>query len=101
MAGTTTSAKGVLADFPTPILSKIRGEPTGEGLIELNLSISGNAASVSSNLGGARNGHVALTLTSKDYGTQTGFAFVPPHSPGDYLPTMGNAKDQALGTEKF
>ena len=27
--------------------------------------------------------------------------FVPPHNPGNYLPTMGNSQEQALGTEKF
>ena len=32
---------------------------------------------------------------------QTGFAFVPPHNPGDYLQIMGSAQEQALGTEKF
>ena len=30
-----------------------------------------------------------------------GYAFVPPHNPGDYPPTMGNSQEQALGTEHF
>ena len=32
---------------------------------------------------------------------QIGFAFVPPHNPGDYPQSMGSAQEQALGTEKF
>ena len=46
MAGATISVKGVLADFPTPILPKIGGEPTREGLIDLHQLVSDNAASV-------------------------------------------------------
>ena len=40
-------------------------------------------------------------MTSEDCPAQTGFAFVLPQNPGDYPPTMGNAQDQALVTEKF
>ena len=99
MAGSTTSIKGFLVDFLTPILQNIGGEPTRKVLIELHRLISGNAASVSLNLGGGRHGHPALTMTSKDYASQTGFLFVMLHNPGDYPHTMVNAQDQALGTE--
>ena len=84
MAGETSSFKGVFVDFPTPILPKIDGEPTREGLIKIHLFISGNAASVASNYGGGQHGHLALTMSAADYRAQTGFAFVPPHNPGDY-----------------
>ena len=67
MARATTSAEGVLTDFLTPILPNIGGEPTREGLVKLHLLISGNAASVLSNLGGGWHGHLALTITSEDY----------------------------------
>ena len=63
--------------------------------------ISGNAASVASNLGGGRHGHLTLTMTSKDYMEQTGFAFVPPHNPGNYPQIIWSAQEQALGTEKY
>ena len=32
---------------------------------------------------------------------QTGFALVPPHSPGDYPQIMGSTQEQALKTEKL
>ena len=52
MAGARISVKGVLADFLTPILPKINGYPTREGLIDIHRLISGNAEYVASNLRG-------------------------------------------------
>ena len=56
---------------------------------------------MASNLGGDQNKHLALTITSKEYTAQTGYAFVPTHKPGNYPPTMGNTQEKALRTEKF
>ena len=70
-------------DFPIPILPKIVGEPTRESLIDLHQLISGNAAYVVSNLEGGRHGYLTQTITAKEYMSQTGYAFVPLHNPGD------------------
>ena len=70
-------------DFPTPILPNIYGEPKRELLINIYLLISGNAASVASNLRGDRHGHLALRMTDENYRAHTGFACVPPHNPGN------------------
>ena len=59
-----SSVEGVLTDFPTPILPKIGGEPKIEGLIHLHRLISGNVASMASNLGVGWHGHLALTITA-------------------------------------
>ena len=67
MVEETSSFEGVLADFPTPILPNIGGEPTREAMVYLHLLVSGNAASVVSNLGGGRHVHLTLTMTSKEY----------------------------------
>ena len=91
MAGATISAEVVLADFLTPTLLNIEGEPTREGLIDLHILVIDNSASVPSNLRGGRHGHLTLVMTSKEYRTHTGFAFVPPHNPGDYPQSMVNA----------
>ena len=40
-------------------------------------------------------------MTTKDFLIQTGYAFLPPHNPVKYLPTLGTYQEQALGTEKF
>ena len=96
-----SSVEGFPANFLKPIIQKIDKEPTREGLIDLHLLISVNAASVASNLGGGRHGHLNLTMTDEEYRAQTGFSFVTPHNPGNYPQIMGNAQEQALGTEKF
>ena len=101
MAGAMSSVEGVLANFPTPILPNIGGEPTREVLIEIHRLISGNAASVALNIGGGRHGHLALTMTAEEYTEQTGFAFVPPHNLGNYPQSMRSSQEQALGTENF
>ena len=70
MARSTTSVKGVLADFPTPILPNIGGEPTREALINLHQLVSGNVASVAPNLREFRHGHLALIMTAEEYMSQ-------------------------------
>ena len=80
MARATSSVEGVLADLLTPILPKIDRELTREGLIDIHQLISGNAASMASNLGEVQNGHLALTMTTDEYMEQKGFAFLPPHN---------------------
>ena len=67
----------------------------------INQLIGVNSASVALNLRGGRHGHLILTMAAEDYMEQTGYAFVPPQNPGNYLPTMGTAQDQAFGTERF
>ena len=101
MAGPEISVEGVLAYFLMPILPNIDGEPTRERLIDLHLLISGNAVSVASNLRGGRHRYLVLKMMDEEYMTQTGFAFVPPHIPGDYPQSMGSSQEQALETEKF
>ena len=100
MAGETSIVNGVLTDFLTPVIPKIGGEPTIEGLIKIHLFISGNVVSVASNLGGSQHVHLALTTTAEEYLEQTGFVFVSPDNPGDYPQSMCSAQEQALGTEK-
>ena len=62
MAGATSSVDGVLADFTTPTLPNIGGQPTKEALINLHRLVSGNAATVASNIRRGRYGHLALTI---------------------------------------
>ena len=83
MVGATSIIERVFAGFLTPILPNIGREPTREALIDLHQLISGNAALVALNLGGGRSRHLTLTMTDKEYIEQTGYAFVPPHNPGN------------------
>ena len=100
IVGVTSSVEVVPADFLTPILPKIIGELTREGLINIHRLVSGNVASVASNLIGGQHGHLALTMKSTEYMAQTGFGFFPTHNPDNYLPTILTAQEQALGPEK-
>ena len=93
MAGATSSVEGVFEDFLTTILQNIGGEPTRESLINLHQLISGNAASVTSNLRGFWHRYLVLMMTNEEYIEHTGYKFVPPHNPGDYPPTMVTTKE--------
>ena len=101
MVGATSSGKGVLADLPTPILPKIGGETTREGLIKIHKLINGNVASVTSNIGGIQHRHLALTITSKEYTEQTGFAFVTSLNLSDDTQRMWSAQEKNLELKRF
>ena len=64
MAGTKISVEGVLVDFLSQILPNIGRYLMIEYLIKLHWLISGNVASVVSNLGGGLHGHPALKITA-------------------------------------
>ena len=99
--GETSRVEVVLTDFLTPILPKIGGELTIEALKDLHIFVSGNGASVASNLEGGEHRHLTLTMTANKYLAQMGYKFLPPQNPGNYPPTMGTAQELALGTERF
>ena len=86
VTGTANRVEGVLTDFLMLILSKTVGELIRESLIKIHQLISGNVASVASNLGGGRHVHLALTMTAEDYLAQMGYVFVPPHNSIVYPP---------------
>ena len=96
MIGKTSSVKGVLAYFSTPIIPNIDRYLTREGLIDIHQFIRGNVASMVSNLGGGRHGQLVLTLTDVEYKEEKVCAFVMPHNPGNYPQSMGSAQEQAL-----
>ena len=71
MTGATSSDKGVLVDFPTPIIPNIGVEPTRKELIDIHQFISGNAVSVASNLRGGGHRNLALKMMADEYMEQT------------------------------
>ena len=70
-------------------------------MIDLHQLISGNVASVASNLEGFRNRYLALAITVRKYTKQTGYVFLPLHNPCHYTPTIGIDQEQALRNERF
>ena len=83
MAGTKISIESFLADPPALILTNIGKELTGESLIGLYQLISGNIEYVASNLGRGQHRNLAFTMTAEDYLSQTSYAFVTLHNPGN------------------
>ena len=88
MARFTTSVKGFLTDFPTNLTPNIVGD---EDLINLSQLLGSNTASVASNPGGNCFGRLTLKMALDNYLAHMAHAFVPPHNPGDYPPTLSTA----------
>ena len=101
MEEATTSNEGIIVDILKPILPKIGGELTWEGLIKLHQLVRGDAVSMSLKLGGGRHGHLTVTMKSEEYMAHTGFAFVMSYNLGNYPTTNGNGIEQALRTDEF
>ena len=84
------------AYFQEPVLPKILGKPTYEKLKRLKKSLSRNAASVQSNLGGGAHGHLGLVLDDESYFTATGHHYIAPIHPGNLVIPAGTAHHEAV-----
>lgn len=82
MAESTTSPKGVLTNFPKPLLPKIVGGTKREALIELHRILRSNAASGAYNFRGGSYDHLELTMDADPYQAQMVHNFSPPHDTG-------------------
>ena len=80
------------------ILPKIIREPTREYLINIDRIISGNDASVASNIGGVQHSHILLIRNVEYYLAQTFHTSIPPHNPGNYPSMIRTDQEEALGT---
>ena len=67
MVGKMNSAGLFLANFPILKVPKIGGDLTKASIIEVHWLISGNAASVTSNLVGGQHVHLTLIMTAENY----------------------------------
>ena len=84
--GPTTDA--LVSGFPHPLdtIPKIRGKPDRRQLDEILEYITGNAASVTTVLGGGQNGYAALCMSAARYNRLPNtIPFVQPLSPGLYV----------------
>ena len=77
-----TSIKDITELFPFQTLPKIIGEPCYASIAEMHEKLNANAASVHTNLGCGRLGHLWLTLKPEVYATLSATAFNPPPNPG-------------------
>jgi hypothetical protein len=84
--------------FPFPIIPSIVGEPSYETIAEIHKKINANAASVQSNLGDGRLGHLALTVSDAIYNTLSAIPFVAPPNPGAQPVIAADATGPAAAT---
>jgi hypothetical protein len=84
------------AFFPHPILPKIVGQPNYERLRSMKKKLKANAASVQSDLGGGKFGHLGLVLDDVTYNALTGDSYVRPAHPGVLLIAAGTAHHESV-----
>ena len=76
------SIEAYINGFPHPTIARIEGPPTYDAIAEMQRSLSANAASVHTNLGGGQLGYLALTVDPAIYATRAAEPFVAPPNPG-------------------
>ena len=76
------SIEDYINSFPNPIITKIEGQPTYETLAEIQRTLTANASSVRTTLGGGHLGYLALVMDPVVYATHAGKQCIPPGDPG-------------------
>jgi len=72
----------LIGSMPYPILTRIEGVPSYEDIKILNDELTGNAVTITTNLGDGLVGYARLTLTAAVYANISLHAWVPPVNPG-------------------
>ena len=95
-----TAINKIVDGFPFPTISSIVGTPTYNTIVEVNLKLNSNSASVKSNLGCGTLGLLQLTVSPAVYDTLTSTPFIVPVNPG-YIPIIPSNSTGAQITEIF
>ena len=77
-----TAIYNIVDGFLFPTIPPIVGTPTYNTIVEVNLKLNSNAASVQSNLGCVTLGLLQLTVSPANYNTFSSIAFIVPVNPG-------------------
>jgi hypothetical protein len=72
----------IVAKFPVKILPLINGEPDYDAINHMVQTLYGNAASLSTTLGGGAHGHIGIIMTPPLYATLTATPYAAPMDPG-------------------
>ena len=81
--------------FENPILTKIHGEPTFEGICTLHRKLMVNAQTVHSDLGGGEFGHLGLVLSPDRYTMISNAKYNCANHPGQCIIPAGTTKHMA------
>ena len=93
-----TAIYNIVDGFPFPTIPPIVGTPTYNTIVEVNLKLNSNAASVQSNLGCGTLGLLQLTVSPAVYNTFSSIALIVPFNPG-YVPIIPSNSTGAQITE--
>ena len=77
-----SSVDKLIGSMPSPILTKIVGLPDYECIKIVNDELTGNAVTISTNLGCVTVGYARLTLTAAIFANISIAAWIPPPNPG-------------------
>jgi hypothetical protein len=77
-----TSVKSLIESFPHPSIPSIEGQPTYESITDITRLRNANAASVQTDLGGGKHGHLSLTVSTAVFAMLSATPFVIPKNPG-------------------
>ena len=77
-----TDIDSIIGQFPHPTIPTISDAPTYENISVTNIMLNANAASIHSNLGDGKQGHLSLTISASQYAKVSTVTFVPPTNPG-------------------
>jgi hypothetical protein len=76
------SVDDIIAKFPTKTITPIHGEPDYASISDMVQTLYGNAASLSTTLGGRQHGHIGLIMTPILYATLSNTPYTQPADPG-------------------
>jgi len=78
----TLSVDEIVAKFPVKNIPNITGEPDYEAINHMVQTLYGNAASLTTTLGGGGHGHIGLIMSPPLYATLTATPYISPDDPG-------------------
>ena len=85
MSSKPTSIDYVATYFPVKTLTRIHSEPDYQSLKRLKDELQKNAASVETNLGGGRLGHLGLVIAPAEYTLVSATPYNRPAHPGAFV----------------
>ena len=92
------SVDDIVSKFPIKTLPIITSEPNYESINKMVQTLYGNAASLSTTLGGGQHGHIGLIMTPTLYATLTETPYNEPNDPGvlPFIPPGSTAAAREL-----
>jgi hypothetical protein len=84
----------IIAKFPNKHLPIINGEPDYSSISTMMQLLYGNAATLSTTMGGGRNDHIGIIMPAPLYATLSNIPYVAPPDPGP-IPIHANNANSA------